>query len=141
MVENKINEPGRVIPTAEYYRSMPLAPSTKDGKIIIIFKKTGEKFRKYPVDAREALMTGDYTTPELQQQVAPSSESLPQNPVDEKDMWLDEDGKLVNLTDDNSTKQGIIDALKANNQIVRTTDSKEALLIQWNALVDNQDKD
>ena len=41
-------------------------PRTQDGKVVLYDASTGERFARWPIDAREMLATGAYTTDTLQ---------------------------------------------------------------------------
>lgn len=40
---------------------MRAATRTADGKVVLYFRETGERFERWSVDAREMLATGAYT--------------------------------------------------------------------------------
>lgn len=110
----------------------------KNGLCVVWYKKNGKKYEMHPVDAKEALATGDYL-PQDPKSVVETEAGIDDDDDDldppEKNIWMDEQGRLLPLTDDTSTKEGLIEALAANEQQVRTNDSKADILNQWNDYV------
>lgn len=104
----------------------------KNGLCSVWYKKTGKKYEMFPVDAKEALQTGDYLDRDPNA-VDPDAED--EEELTEKDIWKDSEDRLLPLTDETSTKDGLIKALIANGQQVRGNDSKAEILAQWNDYV------
>lgn len=108
----------------------------KNGLCTVWYKKTGKKYEMHSVDAKEALISGDYLAydPEGASDIEdPKGE--PTTPDDVKNIWKDAEGLLLPMTDETSTKEGLLEALIAESQQVRSNNSKAEILEQWNDYV------
>lgn len=55
-------------------------PATQPGMVVIWERSSGKRLERWPVDARELLATGSYTTEELKEAVAPVEPASPPSP-------------------------------------------------------------
>lgn len=59
---------------------MATSDRTPEGKVVLIRASTGERFERWPVDAREMLATGEYTQGQPDPAPPPAVLGIPQLP-------------------------------------------------------------
>lgn len=126
---------GKEIP----FHREPSLPPTESGKVRVWSKSTGKSFDLFPVDAAEAIKSGEFSKTAPTEE--PAEEGEPGEPgadagaaAPERNPWEDEDGKLTVLPED-AKRDVITEALKSQSVQFRGNASNADLLEQWNEYV------
>lgn len=132
----------------------PSLPIAEFGKVIVYSKATGKAFQLFPVDAAEALSSGEFSkepvsleapkTPAPEEKAPEGGEGVgagiptagaPEAPAGEGGKpWKDADGNLIALTEE-AKREVLVEALKSESVQFRGNASNADLLAQWNAFV------
>ena len=101
------------------------AERTPDGKVVLFLKSTGQRFERWPVDAREMMNTGDYSHAPIEDEPEASPNEgegapvgvapLPENLADMTKAELVDVGATLGLTldKDAANKAALLEAIQA----------------------------
>lgn len=107
----------------------------KNGMVTVLNKKTQTEYRMWPVDAREALLTGQYIlkAPMAARPASQQAPAAPAPPAPPAAPWLISEGQPMVIEDETSiTVAELRAALHEAGESFRSDANKADLLAHWN---------